>query len=361
MASGVPGLKIESVRIEDTNGTDYTNLGSAGTGAAATSALKLQLERQLRDRYREQILAALGPIYGEKNISATVNVEVELGDKTINDYQVTLPEFAENGETGGRGPLEREFYTYQFVTDDDSAVGGVVGTTTNSDLPMTVEPGDAQAQLQGILEEQVERNYDNSKTQTHMIITAGRVTNVTATVGINSRTAGEVNLGLIRSGVASAIGIVAPLELPDNLTADEYMARYITVINDAFPEEPVVEPPATGLDALGIPMWVVFAAGGGLLLFAIILTVILLLRGRKRKKERAEQQAVEELLAVAMPQMQQQEDGSPAGEPVGADVMNLHTERSMELRQDIRDFVDENMEVAALLIKSWLKEGGENA
>ena len=34
--------------------------------------------------------------------------------------------------------------------------------------------------------------------------------------------------------------------------------------------------------------------------------------------------------------------------------------RSMELRQSIRDYVDENMEVAALLIKSWLKEDGDN-
>ena len=40
----------------------------------------------------------------------------------------------------------------------------------------------------------------------------------------------------------------------------------------------------------------------------------------------------------------------PAGAP----------ERSMELRQSIRDYVDENMEVAALLIKSWLKEDGDN-
>ena len=51
------------------------------------------------------------------------------------------------------------------------------------------------------------------------------------------------------------------------------------------------------------------------------------------------------------------EDGNPVA---GANVMDLHTERSMELRQNIRDYVDENMEVAALLIKSWLKEDGDN-
>ena len=57
------------------------------------------------------------------------------------------------------------------------------------------------------------------------------------------------------------------------------------------------------------------------------------------------------------PQPVLDENGNPVS---GADVMDLHTERSMELRQSIRDFVDENMEVAALLIKSWLKEDGNN-
>ena len=54
---------------------------------------------------------------------------------------------------------------------------------------------------------------------------------------------------------------------------------------------------------------------------------------------------------------QTDKDGNPVA---GANVMDLHTEQSMELRQNIRDFVDENMEVAALLLKSWMKEGGDN-
>ena len=45
----------------------------------------------------------------------------------------------------------------------------------------------------------------------------------------------------------------------------------------------------------------------------------------------------------------------PQGEPMGADVMNIHTERSLELRKDIRQFADENPEVAAQMLKSWLK------
>lgn len=361
VAYSVAGLKVESVSLEDTEGNDYSGQSTGVGTAAASSALKLQLERQIRADFEKQILQALTPIYGENNVSVAVTVEVELGDKTINDYKVTLPKFAEDGSTEGRGIPGKQFYTYQFLTPDEGAVGGLVGTPSNSELPTYVDPGDAQAELQSILEERHETEYDNSKTQTQMVITAGTLTKVTATVGIDAKDCPNADLDAILRGSATAIGLVAPLELENGMTEQQYLSRYITVIHDEFNEPVVPEPEPSGWEALGIPLWVVIAAGAGLLVFAIVLTIILLLRGKKRKKQEAEQRAVEELLAVAMPQ--QTEDGvqlDENGEPVGADVMDLHTERSMELRQSIRDYVDENMEVAALLIKSWLKEDGDN-
>lgn len=373
IAAGVAGLDVENVSIQDSNGNPYDGTGSGST-AAQSSALKLQLERQWKDQLTDQIYQALEPIYGKGNVSATVNCTVELGEKTVNKYEVILPEFAQDGSTNGRGNVGKQFYTYQFVTPDEAAVGGTVGTTTNSDLPTYVEPGDAQARLQGILEERHETEYDNSKTQTQMVITAGTLTDVSATVGIDARDYPNLNIERAQAAVATAVGIFVPLELEDGVTEQDYLGRYITVLNEVFYEEPLPEPEPTFLDMLermGIPAWVVYAAIGGLLLFVIILvTVILLVRRRKKKKQAAEQKAVEELLATAMPgQVEIGEDGQPVIQPVldengnpvsGADVMELHTERSMELRQSIRDYVDENMEVAALLIKSWLKEDGDN-
>ena len=353
VAYSVAGLKVESVSLEDTEGNDYSGQSTGVGTAAASSALKLQLERQIKKQMEDSIVELLAPIYGKENITAGVNVEVELGDKTINDYKVTLPKFAEEGDTNGRGIVGKQVYFYQFLTPDEAAVGGVVGTPSNAELPTYVEPGDAAAELQGILEERHETEYDNSKTQTQMVITAGTIKNVSV--------APNAKVDEVRNAVAKACGIVAPLVLEEGMTEEDYLSRYITVLHEEYYEEPVPEPEPSGWEALGIPLWVVIAAGAGLLVFAIVLTIILLLRGKKRKKQEAEQRAVEELLAVAMPQ--QTEDGvqlDENGEPVGADVMDLHTERSMELRQSIRDYVDENMEVAALLIKSWLKEDGDN-
>ena len=162
----------------------------------------------------------------------------------------------------------------------------------------------------------------------------------------------------------------------EDMTADEYWETRISVLATPFPEEetPVEPDPGTSGTVWGIPYWVFIAAGVGVILFVLVLTLILVLRRKKRKKQEAEQKAMEELLATAMPgkAIEIGEDGQPIivdappevdkdGNPVaGANVMDLHTEQSMELRQNIRDFVDENMEVAALLLKSWMKEGGDN-
>lgn len=375
IAHSVAGLEPSNVSIEDTIGNDYnTTIGSSGN-ATTDSALKLQLEREWENRIRTAIISFLTDIYGEGNATALVRCDVELGDKTVNRHEVELPPFAQNGETGGRGIIGTEFYAYTFGTADDGAVGGVVGTGTNAEIPINVEPGQAQAELQRIMDEEVNRIYDNTTTDTEMIVRCGTLTDVTVAVGVNTRGAdGEtipVNIEEVRGAVAKGAGIIPVVT--ETMTAEQYLADRISVLATPFNRpvepEPTPTPPGT---LLGLPYWVFIAAGAGLLLFALLLTVILLLRRKKRKKLEAEQRAVEELMAASMPgaTVELDENGQPVvvpaqldeeGNPVaGANVMDLHTERSMELRQNIRDYVDENMEVAALLIKSWLKEDGDN-
>jgi len=374
ISHSVAGLKPEDVSIEDTIGNDYNSTIGSGGNATTDSALKLQLEKEWSNRIRTQIMNFLTDIYGEGNATAMVNCSVELGNKTVNKHEVELPKFAQDGSTGGRGIIGSEFYAFTFNTPDEGGTGGVVGTPSNAQLPTYVEPGDIEAQLQSILDQEANRVYDNTTTDTEMIIRCVNLTDVTVSVAINTRGAnGEtipVDVEEMRGVVASGAGII-PVAT-EEMTAQEYLSARVFVLATPFPEteepvDPTPNPPGT---ILGIPYWVFIAAGAGLLLFVLVLTVILLLRRKKRKKLEEEQKAVEELLAASMPgEVEIGPDGQPIVQPVldedgnpvaGANVMDLHTERSMELRQNIRDYVDENMEVAALLIKSWLKEDGDN-
>ena len=45
-----------------------------------------------------------------------------------------------------------------------------------------------------------------------------------------------------------------------------------------------------------------------------------------------------------------------ASPPVGgADIMEVNTEKSMELRQEVRKFAQNNPEIAAQMVRAWLK------
>lgn len=370
IASSVAGLNVESVTITDTWGNPYDSFGDVDYNGADSSALKMQLEQQWTNRLRTQIMQLLSQVYGRENVSVAVNCIVEVGDSTIEDYQVHLPEYALDGSTGGAGIIGQRFYNYGLITEDEALAGGLVGTPTNSDLPQYVEQEPTEDDYIGKIEGSGSLEFDNSKTKIYTVRTAASISDCTASVIINTTTAGIVDEDRVRNLVATAVGIT-PVATQD-MTADEYLASKITVVGQAFyvPPEDAPEPVAPGTQFIfdELPLWVIIAAAGGLLLIIALVVVLLLLRRRKRRKKEEEMKAVEELLNSVMPGGEgvagaegAEGEAGVEGGPEGADVMNLDTERSMELRQSIREFVDENIEVAALLVKSWLKEDDENA
>ncbi len=97
----------------------------------------------------------------------------------------------------------------------------------------------------------------------------------------------------------------------------------------------------------------VVARASGAILFLLILLVIILLVRRARRKKREAQEAEEAAALAAL----QAATGVPE---VSADIMDIHTERSMELRKDVRRFAESNPEIAALMVKNWLKEDENN-
>lgn len=350
VSHSVSGLDVENVSIVDTWGNVYDSFASSGS--VDSSALKLQLEQEWSNKLRTQIMQLLTPAYGSSDdVKVAVNVVVELGDSTIEDHEVHLPDDATWTESGGAGIIGSRVYGYQVIANDDVTAGGLVGAESNAEIPTDVEQEPQSGDYNGRIEGNGSIEYNNSETWTYTIRTAGYISDCTVAVVLNSNVASvqSANIEDMRRLIAAAVGI-NPV-VTEEMTAEEYLAWKVVVNTTEFPADDVVTEPEQPGGILGVPYWVIIALCAGILVFVLLLTIILLVRRRKRKKEEAEEQAVAELLAVAMP-----EDG----EPVGADVMELHTEKSMELRQSIRDFVDENTEVAALLVRSWLKGDDDN-
>lgn len=354
LAHGVQGLKIDSVSISDKMGNVYLTEDALN---GEVSALKMQLQQGMENRIRTEVMQVLRPFFGEDNVRVGVNCEVEVDRTTEVRNETILPEYAQDGSTDGAGIRGAEDWTYYVTRPGEGLPGGLVGTETNSDLPEQVEAAADPEEGDRTIGGSKRIDYDN----THSVINidnngAVKMTDCTVAVSINARAAENLNIEEIRRHTARAAGITGER---DPVTGEEILDGKISVVSMNFFDPNVGGQPGVEPGGSTVPLWVLIAAGAGLLLFIILLTVILLLRRKKRKKQEAEEarqrEEAEALLRVAGLSM----DGEAS--ETGADVMDLELEKSMELRKDIRQFASDNPEIAAQMIKVWLKGGDGNA
>lgn len=352
VAHSVKGLSIDYVSITDAFGNTYSASGD-DTVDADSSELKMRLEEEQENKIRTEVLQVLIPWYGADNVKVAVNCTVDVSQVVEESTEVYLPTWADDGSTNGGGIVGSRVYSYTFVRDDEETTGGTVGSTTNADLPEYVEdlPGATGNETQ--IDVSGQTDYDNSRSEKHIIRTAGYLTGCTISVSINSTTAGAVDLDTVRQHVARAAGITGTI---NETTGEEYLADKVSVVAQPFYEPDSPLPAADG----GIQMWMVYAAVAGLVLFLILLIVILVLR-KKRKKKKAAEAAAQGQLDFDVSEFLKAASDSRAPAEVGADMMNIQSEKSVELRQDIRKFAEDNPEIAAQMLRTWLRGDDDDA
>ena len=330
MSRTMQGLDVENISIVDSYGNTYT-ADDAFTDVQDSSTLKLQLEEQVNNTVRSHIMEVLIPLYGQENVRVSVNSTVNV-DRTYTDStDYTLEDWANDGSTGGEGIIGSKVYDNQILVDDLETAGGIVGSSSNADVPTYPETGEGDTEGQTIVGSSGENQYlvDQKKQQVEHV--AGTVADVMVSVTINQDVAGGVGENDLYPHIARAAGI-----------GSDVQEDKIHILIAPFYREN--EAPAVN-DQDTISMWVLYAAGGGLLLFLILLLIILLLVRRHKKK----------LARLAM--QAEAEAMTPQAAAEGANIMEMQTEKSVELRKEVRRFAEENPEIAAQMVKSWLREG----
>lgn len=373
VSHGVQGLTMESVSLYDTNGNPYNEFPvSVEGGNIDTSLLKLQMEQHYQNQKRAEVMNILVPLFGEDHVKCAVSIEIELNTTEVNENEPYIPDYIDEEHRGsGQGIIGQWAGGYQFTTDGENVVGGLVGSEPNSDMPTYVEEGVTPEDVQDRVEGQWQKDYNNPVRETHTYRTAGYISDAHVAVTVDSTTARELNIENLRNTIANAVGISA-IET-ETQTAAEYLASKVSIYAGPYYQEEPIVPDPFGWWPFGdiIPAEYFILGLVALVLLIILLVVIIMLAKRHKKKKlaaqalaeeeaqraaleeaEAERQAAEAALAEAM--------GMPQTELVGADVMSLQTEKSMELRQEIRQFVEENPEVAAQLLKTWLRGGDDH-
>lgn len=343
IASSMQGLQIDNVVILDEDGNSYS--GGATANASDLSELKMSLEARVSNLVRSRVLQAIEPYTGPDNLQVSVYCNVDVSRTYVESVEYTSPEEGTNWDSlGGHGLIGEIVWDNGIVRGENGNVGGAVGTTTNSDFYEYVinetEPNGNEEQIgtSGTV------RHENDKTTTQKDNAGGVITDVMVSVSINSTKVGGLDIEGLYPQVATAAGI-----------SMEMMNEKIHILSMPFYVEPVIDIPGVQ-NGLLVENWVIYALIAGLALFLFLLILILLLR-RKSKKKKAKKAAA---AAAALAAENARAQAAAEVAQQGARIMDLHSERSMELRQEVRQFAEENPQIAAQMIKTWLRGGDEH-
>ena len=287
-----------------------------------------------------------------QNVSVSVHSEVDTSRTYTEVMNYLEPDWAKEN-ANGRGIIGTWVWDSGIVRGENAEnAGGVVGTSTNADLnEYVINQGDVTGNEQEV-GTAGEITYKVGEERTQRENAGGLLTDMMVAVAINrSSVEGEINREEWIPLVARAAGIGTDLQ--NDKVAIQVYPFYV------YPEpEPEPEPPAepTLLERLNLPWWAKYAAIAGGVLFLILLIVAILVI-RKIKKRQAAKKAA--LLAAQQPMVMVPAEGMEAAAAAppaddGADIMGMNTERTMELRKDVRQFAEENPAIAAQMIKKML-------
>ncbi len=351
VSHAVKDLNVGDVTISDTYNNTYNDT-SAGVGQMAdANTLKLQYEQEVNNKVRSQVYEALRNIYGDDNVAVAVNTTVDMSRKVVESTKYAQPE----GSAANAGLVGTEKWFWVIGEDGTTAQGGTVGTTSNSDIPLYPDRVPDGVDDAPYSSGDGERNYHIDQEVTQREVFAGTITDLNVAVTINQKAenAGSMTVEQLTRHVAVAAGIG---------TSAEQWDSHVSVAIAPFADDA----PIAGTDGFfvrllaGVPDWMILAAIGGLILFIILLIIILLLRRRSKKKRLAKQAALEAEMRAAEEAAEAAAIIAAAPPTGGADIMEVNTEKSMELRKAVRQFAQNNPEIAAQMVKTWLKgeDGG---
>jgi flagellar M-ring protein FliF len=131
VASSVPGMKPDTVTIVDGAGTLLTKPG--GQGGLGASDERIDFQRRIESKYREQLMQLLTPLVGAGNFSAEVSAEVDLSET-----QATREAY------GKEGALRAEQGNWTGNQQGLPPAEGIPGTLSNTPPPAAeVKAGEA--------------------------------------------------------------------------------------------------------------------------------------------------------------------------------------------------------------------------
>ena len=349
IARSVKGMNFTNVSVFDA-GTMEEVAADAGDSASGSGTSMANLTTTVENNIANNIKRVLGKIYGGENLAVSVKGTLNMAKLIQENTQYTVPEKTE--ATDKRGLLSNEEVAGENAGNSGENAAGVAGADANADTPRyTTQNGNGQA-TDGYSNSSATREWLYNVLKEQKEIAPGVLEDASVAIVINTDDNSIPESDLINL-VADAAGIKRD-EAADKITILRSLNK--TAVQKTVEDKPVEEP-KTLLDKF--PLWALIGAAVSAFLLILIL-LILILRGRKKKKQ--QKLAQEEMENAAALSVEQPTDEITPVEEVDEDELTAEGKMAhgMKLKKSIGEFTDQNPQVVAKLIQSWMREEEQN-
>lgn len=363
ISHSVRGMNFTEVVVLD--GETMMEVGGSGSGSSSTDITNLT--SMLENSIAANVRNVLEKLYGVGNVAVSVKGTMNMEKLIQESTQYTVPEKID--EEDKTGLLQTEDVANENSQTVTQEAGGVVGADANADEPRyTNEDGEGEG-TDGYSSGSASRTWLYNTLKEQRQVDPGILEDTSIGIIILTDDTSVAQEDLYRL-VANSAGI--PVEQANDK---------ITIIRDPgteTEEEPIVNPPegAFGIITTLLPLPLLIALIAGILLLFLLL-LFLLLRRRKKKAAGPQEEDFEggDQLSASDLGLDDGAEDSSAGVMSGLDeddefskneeILNLRIQRSMRLKQNIAEFVDQDPQIAAKLVQSWLRgeedmDGGRN-
>lgn len=322
VSKGVIGMKAEDVAVID--GNTGEELGGNIDSVANRANDRLAIEKEIDKTVEEKVRQLLRPLVAEDDVIQVVATSRINTDNTLTQMKTYTP----MNEESTTGVTSQE--NHYLEANDGSILGaGVPGAETNADVPN-------YPAVDGALEGQNFVNqyqYDYKVNEMLQEIQRGDVVLESLKVSV-----------VIQSSVIDDSSIDDLTELVANTASvdPEDVFIYMQYTDDSFD----TEEDSNIIEILRQNWWMIAIAV--VILLLIIIFIVILLRRKKQKR------MAEELAA-------QEEEARLAAEAAKGQLLDIQPElteeetKQQQIMTQVREFAKEHPDVAAQIIRTWLK------
>ncbi len=314
----VAGLTRENIAISDSAGNDLSG-DSSGNSADFS---KVSLTREIESDIRKKVVSVLEGPYDSSKLRISVSAEIDT-DALFREETLYSP--SPDGDNSG--VISQETRSEESSSSTQSG-DGVPGTSSNSEIPSYPVTGSSG-----------ESTYESSDESTSYLVSqvisqfqkeGARIEAVSIGIAIDKAAFEPGERERVTRLVAHAVGVA-----PESIAVENFRFYTSGAIEADGPLSPA-----------GINKWLIYAAAGAALLLALIVIIILQIIKKRRRKE-------EQLLAAEFAA-----NGESLDELFGEESIPITPVKDTR-KEQIKEFAMTNPEIAAQMIRSWLKSDGE--